>query len=96
MFSIGIKKPGIQFEEQKKIEVFYGGELVGDLVADLVIADAVIVELKSARTISKAHEVQLVNYPAARQKSVGLLVNFAENEVQIKKKLKDPQPRPIP
>ncbi len=66
MFSIGIKKPGIQFEEQKKIEVFYGGELVGDLVADLVIADAVIVELKSARTISKAHEVQLVNYPAAR------------------------------
>ncbi len=85
--ALELKKAGIGFEEQKKIEVFYDGELVGDFVAALIIEGVLIVELKSARTISKAYEVQLVNYLVATQRPIGLLINFAEKEVQIKRKV---------
>ncbi len=86
--AVELRKAGIQFEEQKKIEVFYDGEPVGDFIADLIIQDVLIVELKSARAINKAHEVQLVNYLVATNKPVGLLINFAEQEVQIKRKVR--------
>lgn len=86
--AVELARAGLRFEGQKKIEVFYDGELVGDFVADLVIEDVLIVELKSARTINKAHEVQLVNYLVATNKPIGLLINFAEQEVQIKRKVR--------
>ena len=48
-----------------------------------------IIELKSVRRIVKAHEVQLVNYLVATGKPVGLILNFGETEVEIKRKVKD-------
>lgn len=92
---VELVRSGIQFEEQKPIEVTYDGQTVGDFVVDLLVEDTLIVELKSARTISKAHEVQLVNYLVATNKPIGLLINFAENEVQVKRKVKDLKPRSV-
>jgi len=93
--TVELARSDIQFEAQKHIEVTYDGQPVGDFVADLIVEDTLIVELKSARTISKAHEVQLVNYLVATNKPIGLLINFAENEVQVKRKVKDLKPRSI-
>jgi GxxExxY protein len=39
--------------------------------------------------LSKAHEVQLVNYLSATQKDVGLLINFGEKSVEVKRKVRD-------
>ena len=39
--------------------------------------------------MNKAHEVQLVNYLVAAGKSVGLILNFGETKVEIKRKVKD-------
>ena len=50
---------------QKPITVFYEGHTVGEYVADLIVEDKIIVELKSVRRVVKAHEVQLVNYLTA-------------------------------
>ncbi len=91
--AVELARSGIRFEEQKHIDVSYDGQPVGDFVADLLVEDTLIVELKSARTISKAHEVQLVNYLVATNKPIGLLINFSENEVQVKRKVKDLKPR---
>jgi len=49
----------------------------------------IILELKSVRRIIKAHVVQLVNYLVATGKPVGLIVNFGERKVEIKRKIKD-------
>src|SRR5205085_5573321 len=56
---------GLSAEVQKPIEVLYRGQPVGYFVADLIVEDLVIVELKSVRQLIEAHEVQLVNYLTA-------------------------------
>jgi GxxExxY protein len=50
--------------------------MVGDFRADLLVNDAVIVELKAGRAIESAHEAQLMNYLRATRIEVGLLMNF--------------------
>jgi len=89
---IELAKRGLKFESQKKIQVFYDDELVGDFIADIIVEEILILELKSMRKIHKAHEVQLVNYLVATRKPVGLLLNFAEKEVQVKRKIRQLQP----
>jgi GxxExxY protein len=86
---IELGKLGINVESQKPITVYYSGEVVGEFVADLLVGDTVIVELKSVRRIVQAHEVQLVNYLVATGKPVGLLLNFGENKVEVKRKVRD-------
>ncbi|MDD5064793.1 MAG: GxxExxY protein [Phycisphaerae bacterium] len=86
---IELKKEGLKAESQKDITVNYEGEVVGEFKADILVEDTIILELKSIKQITKAHEVQLVNYLAATGKPVGLILNFAEQKVEVKRKVKD-------
>ena len=85
---IELRKAGIRAEDQKPIEVHCKGEVVGDFIADVVVDDCVIVELKSVRRIIKAHEVQLGNYLVATGKEVGLILNFGETKVEVRRKIR--------
>lgn len=85
---IELKKAGLKVESQHPITVYYEDEVVGEFVADLVVEEEVIVELKSVRRIVQAHEVQLVNYLVATRTDVGLLLNFGEQKVEVKRKVK--------
>ena len=76
-------------EAQKPITVYYDDEIVGEFVADIIVNDTVILELKSVRRVIKAHEVQLVNYLVATGKPIGLILNFGESKVEVKRKVKD-------
>ena len=85
---IELKQAGLNAESQKPIEVFYQKHLVGRFVADIIVNDSIILELKSVKQIAIAHEVQLVNYLVATNKPIGLILNFAEKKVQVKRKHK--------
>jgi len=85
---IELKKEGLQVENQKAVTVAYGGEVVGEFKADILVEDAVILELKSVNQIAKAHEVQLINYLVATGKPVGLIINFAEEKVEVRRKVR--------
>jgi len=85
---IELKKAGLKVKSQHPITVYYEDEVVGEFVADLVVEEEVIVELKSVRRIVQAHEVQLVNYLVATRIDVGLLLNFGEQKVEVKRKVK--------
>lgn len=87
--AIELRKKGMSFSQQHPITVFYDDEIVGEFVADFFVEEKVIVELKSVRRIVKAHEVQLVNYLKATRTSVGLLLNFGDEKVEVKRKVKD-------
>lgn len=84
---IELRKAGLQAEEQALIHVFYDGENVGEFFADIIVEGKVILELKSVRRVIRAHEVQLVNYLKATQTSVGLILNFGEEKVEVKRKV---------
>ena len=85
---IELHKVGLDVNSQTPITVYYEDEVVGNFVADMVVNDEIIIELKSVRQIIKVHEVQLVNYLVATGKPVGLLINFGENGVEVKRKLR--------
>jgi len=86
---IELRKAGLDMESQKSITVCYDDEIVGEFVADIIVNDMIILELKSVRRVIKAHEVQLVNYLVATGKPVGLILNFGERKVEVKRKIKD-------
>ncbi len=86
---IELRKAGLDVEPQKPITVYYGDEIVGEFIADIVVNDTIILELKSVSRIIEAHEVQLVNYLVATGKPIGLILNFGERKVEVKRKIKD-------
>jgi GxxExxY protein len=75
----------VAFEQQKGIEVFYDGVNVGNFVADLVVENRVIVELKAAQAIDDAHVAQCLHYLKATGLEVCLLVNFGKNKVEVRR-----------
>ncbi|MFH1772298.1 MAG: GxxExxY protein [Candidatus Omnitrophota bacterium] len=83
---IELEKKGLKAESQQPIKVYYEGKIVGDFKADIIVEDLVIIEIKSVRKLIKEFEVQLVNYLTATHKPVGLLINFAESKVEIKRR----------
>ena len=80
---------GLNVKVQKPLKVLYKGQIVGDFVADVIVNNTVIVELKSVSNIIKAHEIQLVNYLVSTNKPVGLILNFAKDKVEVKRKVKE-------
>lgn len=85
---IELRKTGLTAESKIPITVFYEKQIVGEFIADILIEDTIIVELKSVRQLAKIHEMQLVNYLVATRKDLGLLVNFGEEKVEIKRKVR--------
>ena len=83
-----MRKNGLVVEGQKAIQVFYDEELVGEFIADIIVNNIIILELKAIRQLAMAHEVQLVNYLVATGKPVGLLMNFGEEKVDVRRKLR--------
>ena len=83
--AIELCKQGLEARAQAPITVLYEGEVVGEYFADLVIANAVIIELKAAKDLADEHEAQLLNYLKATPHEVGLLLNFGPKP-QFKRK----------
>ena len=83
---IELIKVGLQAEKEKKIQVHYHNQLVGDYMADIIVEGKIILELKSVKEFHPAHGAQLVNYLKATGIEVGLLINFGER-VEIKRKV---------
>jgi GxxExxY protein len=65
--------------------VAYDGVVVGDYVADLLVDDLVVVELKVARKLDEIHLAQCLNYLKATGKKICLLLNFYGTKVEIKR-----------
>ncbi|MGL4512350.1 MAG: GxxExxY protein [Lacipirellulaceae bacterium] len=80
---------GLTALRQVPLSVLFRGTVVGEFFADIVVEDSVIIELKAVESLSKAHEVQLVNYLVATGKPVGLLINFGPERVEVRRKHKD-------
>jgi GxxExxY protein len=73
-------------ELDQKITVRYEDVIVGDFVADLVVNTTLICELKAISALTKADEVQVVNYLTATNHDIGLLLNFGTSSLQFKRK----------
>lgn len=77
---------GFKVERQKPLNVYYKGIIMGTYIADLVVEEKVMLELKAQQTIIEAHEAQLLRYLRSTEIEVGLLLNFGQT-AQFKRKV---------
>ena len=80
---------GVSAKAQVSFPVCYKGQYVGEYVADLVVGEKVIVELKCLDRFANEHLAQCINYLKASRQRVALLINFQKPRVEWKRVLLD-------
>jgi GxxExxY protein len=81
-----LAKTGLNVKQQHPIVVFdEDGTVIGDYIADLVIDDVLIVELKTARALGSEHQAQIIGYLKSARLEHGLLINFGSYKFEIRK-----------
>ena len=74
---------GIGFERQVAIPVFYTGERLDEgFRADIIVENAIILEIKAVAAILPAHEAQLQTYLRMSRICIGLIMNFSASRLK--------------
>ena len=85
-----LRKAGLKAICEYPTAVRYDGIDVGEFVADILVEDSVILEIKANLALVTANEVQLVNYLTATGIETGLLLNFGAESLQFRRKFRRP------
>ncbi len=83
--TIELKQIGLKVIQQKPIEVQYKDHVVGEYMADLLVEDQIIVELKAVQSLQDIHFAQCLNYLKATGFPIGMLLNFGNPELQFRR-----------
>ena len=82
---IELKRAGIHFQRQQSYGIRYRNEEIGNYIADLVVEEKLLVELKALSAFTGDHESQVMNYLKASGLNVGLLLNFGVSRLGIRR-----------
>lgn len=86
---VEMRRKGLSVKQQHPMIVLYDGEIVGEYVADLLVNDMVLVELKAAKVLDDIHLAQCLNYLKATDLHVCLLINFGKPKVEIRRVVRE-------
>lgn len=73
---------GISAQSQFPIQVEFHGHIVGDYIADIVVENSIIVELKAQEQMLQIHKAQTLNYLRATKFRLALLLNFGKRSLE--------------
>lgn len=82
---LAMKQKGLSVLAEQAFEVSFRGHKIGKYIADLIVENLIIVELKCCKVLLPEHQAQLINYLKASEKPVGLLVNFGSPKLEYKR-----------
>jgi GxxExxY protein len=80
-----LRNAGLVVAQQHAIAVRYKGVLVGEYIADLLVENEVVIEIKAVRAFDDIHAAQCMNYLKATGLRVCLLLNFGKPRVEVKR-----------
>ncbi len=80
-----LRKGGLHVQQQAALQVSYDGIVVGEYLADLLVEECVLVELKAVKSLDEIHEAQCLNYLKATGLRLCLLINFGTTRIQVKR-----------
>jgi GxxExxY protein len=80
-----LKQSGFEVIQQKPIQIEYRSVLVGEYVADILVNQKVLVELKAVQALEDVFFAQCLNYLRATGLQTCLLMNFGKPELQVKR-----------
>jgi GxxExxY protein len=89
--SIELKYRGHVVSVQRSFPVYYGGELIGNLVPDLIVDDAIIVDPKVVACFPETHVAQMIGYLNITGLDLALLINFKNARLEWKRVLRRQQ-----
>jgi len=87
--ALELRAASLGIEQQRAVTVSYKATVVGEYFVDLLVADAILVELKTVRALDRAHRAQCINYLRATGKTLCLLINFGTPRIKIWRIIQD-------
>ncbi|RYD82898.1 MAG: GxxExxY protein [Sphingobacteriales bacterium] len=83
--AIELRKTELHFVRELDMPIYYEGENIGSRRVDFLVAQLVLVELKSVINLEDVHLAQGLNYLVAYNLNKGLLINFGSKSLQVKR-----------
>ena len=80
--AIEFSEKGIPFQQQKKFSVLYKNKIVGEYIPDFIIADQIVLEIKTIDRITNIEKGQILNYLKVTGLSIGLILNFKNPKLE--------------
>jgi len=82
---IAMKERGLTVLVEQSFDVIFRNRKIGKYIADLIVENLIVVELKCCKTLLSEHQAQVINYLKASQLPVGFLVNFGNQKLEYKR-----------
>jgi GxxExxY protein len=83
--AFGLRMRGRRVAQQKAIDVRYREEIMGQYMADLIVDDRIVVELKAVSRLGAAHKAQRLNYLRATRMRFAILLNFGCPRLEVRR-----------
>ncbi len=90
--TIELKHRGHNVSVQSSFPVSYRGELIGNLIPDLIVDDAVIVDPKVVACFTDTHVAQMIGYLNITSLDLAMLINFKNARLEWKRVLRPQEP----
>ncbi len=76
----------ILYQKEKELDITYKGQILTKrYIADFICHDTIILEIKALNRLTKEHEAQLLNYLNATKHKLGLLINFGQPSLAVRR-----------
>jgi len=82
-FEVALRKVGIYYETERIIPVFYEGQNVGHVRADLIVDRRYVIELKAVGKLNDTYRIQTQNYMQLLGLDEGFLINFPDKRIPV-------------
>jgi GxxExxY protein len=82
---IAMREKELHVQVEKRFEVTFHKQRIGVYIADLIVNEKVIIELKCCEYLLPEHQAQLINYLKVSGLQIGLLVNFGKRKLDYKR-----------
>lgn len=82
-FEVGLRKRGIYYETERIVPVYYEGQNVGHVRADIIVDRQIVLELKSVGKLNEVYRIQTRNYLKLLGLEKGYLINFPDKNVTM-------------
>ena len=76
-----LEENGIKAEQQVPIKVNFHGRIIGNYIADILVEDSIILELKTIDKITKYEMAQTLNYLKATGLKLAIILSFSKEEL---------------
>ncbi len=79
------KNDKIKAVQQASIKVHFKNEIVGNYIADILVEDKIILELKTVDKITDVHKAQALNYLKATGLKLAIIINFKKQSLEYER-----------